>query len=205
MTLVFFDRRVLAAVPSASEMPPEWFERLQAGAHDERMPPIFGTILRTPTASEAKSRDRGRSAVTSGAGAPTGVNACGIRIRVEADSRCRYYAAWVDSRKQREWAQSTTFSCCSVAGSAEAEMRMESEPAEALSACVEKTRRAHESAQPEESKERGGMRANVAPGVTLGTPFRKHYSAFGSNFMATPFMQYRRPVGRGPSLNTCPR
>src|SRR5437667_9029321 len=27
----------------------------------------------------------------------------------------------------------------------------------------------------------------------------------GTNLSATPFMQYRRPVGCGPSLNTCPR
>src|SRR5438552_3007863 len=28
---------------------------------------------------------------------------------------------------------------------------------------------------------------------------------FGSNSSARPFMQYRRPVGSGPSGNTCPR
>src|SRR5688572_2991486 len=32
-----------------------------------------------------------------------------------------------------------------------------------------------------------------------------HVFSFGSNFNATPFMQYRSPVGRGPSGNRWPR
>mmetsp|Transcript_6306 Transcript_6306/g.25207 ORF Transcript_6306/g.25207 Transcript_6306/m.25207 type:complete len:81 (+) Transcript_6306:2124-2366(+) len=31
------------------------------------------------------------------------------------------------------------------------------------------------------------------------------YADAGSNFIAAPFMQYRKPVGGGPSSNTCPR
>ena len=32
-----------------------------------------------------------------------------------------------------------------------------------------------------------------------------YYNATGLNVIATPFMQYRNPVGLGPSSKTCPR
>src|SRR5215813_2403005 len=41
--------------------------------------------------------------------------------------------------------------------------------------------------------------------VSSKNDLRPHFYVFGSKCSATPFIQYRRPVGPGPSSNTWPR
>ena len=41
--------------------------------------------------------------------------------------------------------------------------------------------------------------------VLLVSPWQKNYFSFGSSFSDTELMQYRSPVGLGPSGKTCPR